>query len=160
LVVTVDEVVHITDSTAAAISISATGGTPPYTYVWSGPSGFMSNSEDISGMDEGLYSIVVTDAHGCTTSIADVEVRDETVGLSDLQTLEVRMYPNPAGDLVHLDIEDARAFAVQLYTLQGQMIQHVVNTNVVSVKGRAPGIYILKITSEGKQFVGRLGVIR
>ncbi len=42
----------------------ASGGTGPYTYLWNNGS----TSSTISGLSSGAYSVVVTDAHGCTTT--------------------------------------------------------------------------------------------
>ncbi|MDG1779472.1 MAG: gliding motility-associated C-terminal domain-containing protein [Flavobacteriales bacterium] len=50
----------------ASADITVTGGTPDYTFEWTGPNGFTSNQEDISGLDEGVYNLVVTDDAGCT----------------------------------------------------------------------------------------------
>lgn len=44
---------------------SVTGGTPPYTYYWTGPNGFTSSNEDIFNLADGLYQLTVTDANGC-----------------------------------------------------------------------------------------------
>lgn len=48
-----------------AINISAGGGTPPYTFNWSGPDGFTATSEDITGVVGGAYTVAVTDVNGC-----------------------------------------------------------------------------------------------
>ena len=53
-----------------AITISVSGGTAPYTYGWSGPGGFVSNNEDVSGLIAGNYSLIVTDANGAVGSCA------------------------------------------------------------------------------------------
>ena len=45
-----------------SINLSVSGGTPPYTFSWTGPSGFTSNSEDISGLVAGNYNVTVNDA--------------------------------------------------------------------------------------------------
>ena len=48
-----------------AIQTTVNGGTPNYTFVWSGPNGFSSSSEDITGLEEGTYTLLVIDANGC-----------------------------------------------------------------------------------------------
>jgi gliding motility-associated-like protein len=51
----------------AAIDLTITGGTSPFTVQWTDQLGFNSNDEDISGIPAGLYFVTVTDANGCTT---------------------------------------------------------------------------------------------
>lgn len=60
------QVGHITCFGAdnGSISVTITGGTLPYTYAWTGPSGYTSFSEDISGLGPGnkhSYQL----CHGC-----------------------------------------------------------------------------------------------
>ncbi len=50
----------------AALSVSASGGTAPLTYAWSGPGGYTAATASINGLAPGTYSLVVTDANGCT----------------------------------------------------------------------------------------------
>ncbi|NJX14654.1 DUF7507 domain-containing protein [Tamlana crocina] len=47
------------------ISVSAEGGTPPYSYSWS-PGG--QSTPSISGLSAGTYSVTVTDAEGCQST--------------------------------------------------------------------------------------------
>ena len=46
-----------------SVNISVNGGSGPYTYVWT-PA--VSNSNQASNLDEGTYTVVVTDRNGCT----------------------------------------------------------------------------------------------
>lgn len=48
-----------------AISLSISGGVGPYDAVWTGPNGFTSTDEVISGLMAGTYNLTVTDAQGC-----------------------------------------------------------------------------------------------
>jgi gliding motility-associated-like protein len=50
------------------INITVGGGTSPYIFSWTGPSGFTSPTEDISGLKAGNYDLVVSDANGCSKS--------------------------------------------------------------------------------------------
>ncbi|HXH20108.1 MAG TPA: gliding motility-associated C-terminal domain-containing protein, partial [Chitinophagales bacterium] len=45
-----------------SIDISVSGGTPPYTYLWS--NGF--STQDLSGVASNSYTVTVTDANACT----------------------------------------------------------------------------------------------
>lgn len=70
------------DDDGGAIDISISGGTTPYTFAWSsGPT-----SEDLSGLNEGTYSCIVTDASGCSVSTGDVVVSNNpgTLTLLDM----------------------------------------------------------------------------
>ena len=52
------------------ISILPSGGTPPYTYAWAGPSGYTSTSQNIVNIYAGTYTVTVTDNNGCTKAIS------------------------------------------------------------------------------------------
>ncbi|MET0391615.1 MAG: choice-of-anchor L domain-containing protein [Chitinophagaceae bacterium] len=45
------------------------GGTFPYVIQWSGPSGFSSTSEDLNNLAAGTYTVTVTDANQCISTI-------------------------------------------------------------------------------------------
>jgi hypothetical protein len=49
-----------------SIVVTASGGIPPYTYVWTGPGGFASGSKDIVGVPAGIYALTISDGTGCS----------------------------------------------------------------------------------------------
>ncbi len=56
-------------------SVSGSGGTPGYTYFWSGGGGSASSS---TGLPAGNYSVTVTDFHGCQT-VSTVTITEPAV---------------------------------------------------------------------------------
>jgi hypothetical protein len=61
-----------------AISLNMQGDfQPPLAYSWTGPAGFSSTDSVITGLSEGAYFVVVTDARGCVT--------DNGIGLSNVE---------------------------------------------------------------------------
>ncbi len=55
------------DSTGTGLYVTASGGTPPYSYIWSNGATTFS----ISGLTPGLYCVTVTDANACTGTDCD-----------------------------------------------------------------------------------------
>lgn len=65
----VDSSVNFPDcvnSTNGSVNVSVAGATPDYTYTWGGPAGFAAASQDVNGLQAGLYLLTITDARGCT----------------------------------------------------------------------------------------------
>ena len=54
------------DVTDGSISISVNGGTPDYAYSWDGPGIFVSQDKDIQDLEQGDYSLTITDINDCT----------------------------------------------------------------------------------------------
>lgn len=54
------------DAADGAIATTAFGGTPSYTFAWSGPSGFSATTEDITALLPGDYQLLLADANNCT----------------------------------------------------------------------------------------------
>ena len=48
-----------------SIFISINGGTEPFTYLWTGPNGFQTNTEDLWEVNAGYYSLYLIDDNNC-----------------------------------------------------------------------------------------------
>jgi gliding motility-associated-like protein len=68
LVVSLDSMTQQGQTEDGALDINATGGnTGIITYAWTGPNGFTANTQDITGLGAGDYTVTVKDAKGCQT---------------------------------------------------------------------------------------------
>ena len=81
LVVTGSEIVCGEGNTGTA-TVLATGGTPPYTYIWNNSE----TTESIDGLAEGIYTVTVTDANGCTAV--------ETIAIDVIDDFEIMLTPS------------------------------------------------------------------
>jgi gliding motility-associated-like protein len=69
-----------------AIDLTVSGGIPPYSYAWEGPSGYTSGLEDISALTEGSYLVTVTDDYGCIMTADTLMTIPEPLTLNFLQS--------------------------------------------------------------------------
>jgi hypothetical protein len=60
------------EGTTGSVDVVVTGGTPGYTYAWTGPNSFTSTAQNLSGREAGTYNLTVTDSKGCTKTAAPV----------------------------------------------------------------------------------------
>jgi len=58
--------------TNGSINLSVAGGISPYTFAWTGPSGFTSTNEDISSLGAGAYSVTVTYSGSCSVPFTNI----------------------------------------------------------------------------------------
>jgi gliding motility-associated-like protein len=55
-------------ASTGSITANITGGTAPYSFLWSNSSGGQGNTQTISSKPAGSYSLTVTDSKGCSSS--------------------------------------------------------------------------------------------
>lgn len=79
--------------TSGSAEASADGGTGGYSFAWSGPGGFSSPDASISGLPAGSYTVIVTDANGCTGSASvdmlEPQLLDAAISITDLGGFQV-----------------------------------------------------------------------
>ena len=74
------------------------------------------------------------------------------------ENLTTRLYPNPAGEVLYVTVSGESSFEYRIYSLSGRMVATGLSQDervTVNVSSLPSGIYILRVTSEGKTFNGK-----
>lgn len=88
----------------------------------------------------------------------DCDGMDLVSSVYELSSTTVKIYPNPATDIVNIDVEGELKYQVSLYSLDGKLIESLYDSNHMSVETIAIGSYILiiKDLKTGHQIVERI----
>ncbi len=165
-VISLDEVsiTDVVDEVPGSISVIVAGGSPPYSYAWTGPEGFSSSTATISELVPGTYSLTVTDANGCTFATGD----DDSFTVSfvtDVEELSTeapfQLFPNPVRE--QLQLLSSESGPIAIYSLQGQVVwtgNTAANTALyIPVRDWPAGVYVVRLLREGQVWVKRVVVL-
>ncbi|MEM9050983.1 MAG: gliding motility-associated C-terminal domain-containing protein [Bacteroidota bacterium] len=81
-----------------AINLTVTGGNAPFDFSWTGPNGFISSDEDISGLEAGDYTIDIEDALGCTIN-ATYEIEEQIDIVLNVSSTDITCFGEDDGSI-------------------------------------------------------------
>ena len=184
------QAINVVSSIRNATSLSAcdgrycihtTGGTMPYTIVWStGASSVSSNGIDsITGLCPGTYTVTVTDANGCSRkvvkNVGPVVMRFNALADQDLSgsgtiqrlgddntsndvSLKASAIPNPFSNDFIIETGNDASVLVRIYNMGGALVGAYDNIMPGQRIGAelSSGLYILQIQQAGEVVYQRL----
>lgn len=126
--------------TNGSVSVNVIGGKAPYTFYWTNPSGvFLGDSATITGLEAGLYHVLVTDQNGCTGSVS-TQILEPVTALSLSET------PPVVG---HVSCFGAADGTINLTPSGGNtpyIFQWSNTAMTEDILGLSPGIYTATVT--------------
>ncbi|MCJ8290271.1 MAG: T9SS type A sorting domain-containing protein [Crocinitomicaceae bacterium] len=148
----------ITDETVGgdgAIDITVAGGTPTYTFAWTGPNGFTATTEDITGLEDGTYAVTITDDNGCTTILNNIVV-EPTASLDEINESLFVVYPNPTNGIVNIVMTNAIVddVAIRVTDVTGRVVYDSDLEGLsfnIDLSSAADGTYFLHVVTDEKR---------
>jgi len=141
----------------STITATATGGTPAYQYSLNG--GASQSSGTFSNLAPGTYTVVATDANGCTVVSTSLLVTTGTIEPTEAWGLAVS--PNPSTGLFVLTLQNAPdALRAEVFDATGRLMQSL-DLNPISgqlsttldLQDLPQGTYFLRL-SDGQNWGG------
>lgn len=156
--IAIDTIIHDTGNAGTgSIALTVGAGAEPYQYVWEKDGEpFADQSEDISGLYAGVYTLEATDNNGCVTRSMPIVV-DNTVGISnaDAKPSEYRISPNPARAYLHIWHKNEPPARIRLVCANGALVRHWrvsgANPALLDLKLVPAGFYLLEIENNAGQ---------
>ena len=126
-------------------------------YLWSTGE----TTQQITVSTSGIYSVTVTDANNCSNSD---EINITVTNTQSVTIENVRIYPNPASDVVTIDATEwlHQVNSIEIYNQLGQLVQikHGQAGNQINVQDLANGLYIIRWKTESNETLGIAKLIK
>ncbi|NDJ00143.1 T9SS type A sorting domain-containing protein, partial [Flavobacterium sp. LaA7.5] len=121
-----------------AVDLTVTGGTAPYTYVWNNTA----TTEDLTGLEAGIYDVTVTDANGCTATTSVTVTQPEAIVVAAEVDTNVSCFEGTDGSVT---INLTNGVAPFEYVIDGTTWSGVPEATL-SVEGLSAGTYPISVT--------------
>jgi gliding motility-associated-like protein len=121
-----------------SVNLTATGGTPGYSYVWSNAAGIIlpMSTEDLANVQASTYTASVTDSRGCSASISQLVSQPSAPLTSSPIVTNVNCFGQSTGTI---DPVIAGGTAPYVYSWSN-------GANSAVISGLAAGTYTLQLT--------------
>ncbi|MDR3681739.1 MAG: thiol protease/hemagglutinin PrtT [Flavipsychrobacter sp.] len=148
---------------ADGYATSTTGTTIHFNWGWSGASNgyFSVDSLAPPALGTGAGS---GNFNSSQAAIFGIEP-DYPAAVSNVsKNIVVAMYPNPANNVVNIDLQGTKATAINIIDMQGRVIKEITPTNsaivTISTADFIPGIYMVQIHTDAEVITQKLSIAK
>jgi PKD repeat protein len=157
-IIFVNDTVEFTDASSPCPSDWNWTVDPANGWEFSNGTSATSQNPEITFNNSGTYivSLVSSNTNGSSTNVSsDTITVNLTVGIAQNKNSDFSLYPNPAEDVVNINIKTASINSVKIISVVGAEIEADFNrsNNTIEVSHLKPGIYLLSITTGSGEVV-------
>ncbi len=92
----------------------------------------------------------------------DCDGEDLITSTNEIVNNTIKIYPNPATDIININIQNQINFKASIYDLNGKLIKEAINENQIQINTMPAGIYLLEIKDlqTGQRVVEKIVIVR
>ena len=133
--------------------VTASGGTPSYTYLWSNAQ----TTDTIRHLNAGWYRVTVTDHNGCQKSDS-VYIR-LLLGIEGMTESHITLYPNPSNGIFYIYTPIEAQIIIYDYAGQQLLKQNIIaGQNKIANEGLPAGIYAVEIKTNSGSYSSKINI--
>jgi gliding motility-associated-like protein len=128
-----------------SINLQLNGGTPNFTFQWTGPNGYTSIFQNIIGLGVGQYNVIVTDGAGCVVPLVATISEPSSALTSTVVSSNVACYGDNSGS-ISISATGGTPFAGPNPYNYEWYLNGLLFSTAQSLTNLFPGIYVCHIT--------------
>ena len=148
-IVDLGEDIELQEDETAILDANNTGAS----YLWIP---YHQQTQTITVDTTGTYTVMIT-LDGCYAE-GSINV-DLLTNINETLTKDINIYPNPVKSEFTITCNSYNNNSYKLYDVSGRLLKNIdflTNSTKINMKNYENGIYILKVTSEGKEYVKQI----
>lgn len=149
-----------------SISLSFVGGTAPLSFTWTFEGQVVGNTQNLTGLNAGIYSVVITDASECIYEQKNIEVFNTSAIKEPVWLSGIRMQPNPTNGITNIIFEAPVASDLDISVVDqtGRIVlrQNADHTSNIQLDctNLPAGMYSVRFSTEGETGVRKLVITK
>lgn len=141
-IISVAQVVDAGDNCKGSIDLNVTGGLLNYSYKWVGATANIPPVQDPTNLCEGLHSVTVTDANGCTAVKSDINVAGAGRPCPVVTKLTQTSCPDSKDGAITLTVATGKAPYTYVWKKDGKTY----NATTPEITNLGVGLYAVTVT--------------
>lgn len=136
------------------ITLAISGGNAPFTFSWTGPSGYKASWQNPDSLGAGTYCVTVTDRY-CGKATLCVSLGENPNSIASITGSDLKIYPNPFKDRINIQPGTAMQGRLQarLFDISGKNVAEKMFERQEAITWEldqhlAPGTYLLLLQDE------------
>ncbi|MEO0007148.1 MAG: hypothetical protein RJA20_1344 [Bacteroidota bacterium] len=149
-----------------SIDITVEGGVAPLSFHWTANGQDLADTEDVSGLAAGSYSVEITDANGCVFKRENFEVTNSSATHEPVWMSGISLLPNPTDGITRIvfgEIPESR-MEVSLIDGTGRVLRNLyleqANMLTVDCSELPAGLYTVRFRANNEIGARKLSVVK
>lgn len=149
-----------------SVNVDVSGGNAPLSFEWTRESQVVGTTQTLTNVTEGTYTLVVTDASGCTYAAGNIVVSNTTGAKEPTWLTGVRLQPNPTSGIMRIVFAQTPSSTLEISVIDatGRIVLTQVSEQqyMVTLDGSnlPQGIYTLRFRTGEETGVRKLVINR
>jgi hypothetical protein len=149
-----------------SIDITVEGGVAPLSFLWTSNGQDIANTEDVSGLAAGSYTVEITDANGCVFKRETFEITNSSAVSEPVWMSGISLLPNPTNGITRIvfgEIPESR-MEVSLIDGTGRLLRNLyleqANMLTIDCSDLPAGLYTVRFRANNEIGARKLSVVK
>jgi len=149
-----------------SIDITVEGGVAPLSFLWTSNGQDIANTEDVSGLAAGSYTVEITDANGCVFKRENFEITNSSAVSEPVWMSGISLLPNPTNGITRIvfgEIPESR-MEVSLIDGTGRLLRNLyleqANMLTIDCSDLPAGLYTVRFRANNEIGARKLSVVK